>query len=117
MSCRLLAAVVLVTAALWVMLALVLWSSRVVSIVIPLDEGIVEESVAVTAKPLVKEILLLEALMVKATGVSTGAGGGGAGVGPPPLDLEQEIMEPITIGSKTNIFFIFIFCHPYPIST
>ena len=73
---------------------------------IPLDEGMVEVSVAVTANPLVKEILLLVALMVKATGVSTGATGGGAGVAPPPLDLEQEIMEPITIGSKTIIFFI-----------
>ena len=106
MSCRLLAAVVLVTAAFWAILVLVLWSNRVVSIVIPLDEGMVEVSVAVTANPLVKEILLLLALMVKATGVSTGATGGGVGVDPPPLDLEQEIMEPITIGSKTNIFFI-----------
>jgi hypothetical protein len=103
MSCRLLAAVVLVIAAFWVILALVLWSNRVVSIVIPLDEGMVEVSVAVTANPLVKEILLLVALMVKATAVSTGAV---VGVDPPPLDLEQEIMEPITIGSKTIIFFI-----------
>jgi hypothetical protein len=107
MSCRLLAAVVLVIAAFWVILALVLWSNRVVSIVIPLDEGMVEVSVAVTANPLVKEILLLVALMVKATGVSTtGAGGGGVGVDPPSLDLEQEIIEPMMIGSKTNIFFI-----------
>ena len=104
MSCRLLAAVVLVTAAFWAILVLVLWSNRVVSIVIPLDEGMVEVSVAVTANPLVKEVLLLVALMVKATGVSTGATGGG--VDPPPLDLEQEIKEPITIGSKTIIFFI-----------
>ena len=88
------------------MLALVPWSNRVVSIVIPLDDGIVEESVAVTANPLVKEILLLVALMVKATGVSGGVDGGGVGVDPPPLDLEQEIIEPMMIGSKTNIFFI-----------
>ena len=105
-SCRLLAAEVLVTAALWAIVALVFWSNSVVSMLIPFVDGMVELRVAVTANPLVNEVLLLVALMVKATGVSTGATGGGVGVDPPPLDLEQEIMEPITIGSKTIIFFI-----------
>jgi hypothetical protein len=59
--------------------------------------------VAVTANPLVNETLLLEALIVNATGVSAA---GGVGVEPPPSeDLEQEIIELITIAIK-NIFFI-----------
>ena len=71
----------------------------------PFDDGIVELSVAVTAKPLVNETLLLAALIVNATGVSVGVVGG-VGVDPPPLDLEQEIIEPITIGRIMIIFFI-----------
>jgi hypothetical protein len=76
----------------------------VVSIVIPFEEGIIEVRVAVTANPLVNETLLLEALIVNATGVS--AGGGGGVELPPSEDLEQEIIEPITIGRIKNIFFI-----------
>jgi hypothetical protein len=76
----------------------------VVSIVIPFEEGIIEVRVAVTANPLVNETLLLEALIVNATGVSAA---GGVGVEPPPSeDLEQEIIEPITIGRIKNNFFI-----------
>jgi hypothetical protein len=72
--------------------------------VIPFEEGIIEVRVAVTAT------LLLEALIVNATGVSAG---GGAGVELPlSEDLEQEIIEPITIGRIKNIFFIFIFLPP-----
>ena len=86
-------------------MALVFWSNKVVSIVMPLDDGIVELRVAVTANPLVRETLLLVALMVNATGVSTG---GGVGVVDPPAsdDLEQEIKDPIRIGRKAIIFFI-----------
>lgn len=75
---------------------------------IPFEEGIIEVRVAVTANPLVNETLLLEALIVKATGVSAGVGVGvGVGVVPPLSDdLEQEIIEPITIGRIKNIFFI-----------
>jgi hypothetical protein len=76
--------------------------------VIPFEEGIIEVSVAVTANPLVNETLLLEALIVNATDVSAGVGVGvGVGVVPPPSeDLEQEIIEPITIGRIKNNFFI-----------
>lgn len=70
----------------------------------------IEVRVAVTANPLVNETLLLEALMVKATGVSTGVVGVVGVEDPPPSDdLEQEIIELITIGSKKIIFFIFYF--------
>ena len=71
---------------------------------IPLDDGIVELRVAVTANPLVRETLLLVALMVKATGVSAV----GVVVEDPPAsdDLEQEIKDPIRIGRKAIIFFI-----------
>jgi hypothetical protein len=63
--------------------------------------------VAVTANPLVNETLLLVALIVNATDVSAGGVGGGVGVElPPSEDLEQEIIETITIAIK-NIFFIF----------
>ena len=72
----------------------------------PLVDGMLELRVAVTAYPLVNEILLLEALIVNAIGVSDGVG---VGVAPPPSeDLEQEIIEPITIGNKKIIFFILI---------
>jgi hypothetical protein len=72
----------------------------------PLVDGIVELRVAVTANPLVRETLLLVALMVNATGVSTG---GGVGVDPPVSDdLEQEIKEAIRIGRNTIVFFILI---------
>ena len=106
MSCRLLAAAVLVTAAFWAIVALVFWSNKVVSMLMPLVDGMLELRVAVTAYPLVNEMLLLEALIVNAIGVSDG---GGVGVDPPPSeDLEQEIIEPITIGNKKIIFFILI---------
>ena len=73
---------------------------------IPFDEGIIDVRVAVTANPLVNDTLLLAALIVKATGVSEGVDGG-VGVDPPPSeDLEQEMIEPITIGRTKNIFFI-----------
>ena len=74
---------------------------------IPFEEGIIEVRVAVTANPLVNETLLLEALIVNATDVSAGV----VGFVVPSLsdDFEQEIIEPITIGSKKIIFFIFIF--------
>jgi len=76
--------------------------------VIPFEEGIIEVRVAVTANPLVNETLLLVALIVNATDVSAGGVGGGVGVVPPPSeDLEQEIIEPITIGRIKDIFFIF----------
>ena len=75
------------------MLALVLWSNKVVSISMPFDEGIVDLSVAVTANTLVNEMLFLVALMVNALGVFAREGAGA-----PPLDLEQEISELITIG-------------------
>jgi hypothetical protein len=67
----------------------------------------IEVRVAVTVNPLVNETLLLEALMVKATGVSTGVVGV-VGFVVPPLsdDFEQEIIEPINIGIIKNIFFI-----------
>jgi hypothetical protein len=107
MSCRLLAAEVLVTAALWAIVALVFWSNRVVSMLIPFVDGMVELRVAVTAKPLVNEVLLLVALMVKAIGVSTVAGGGVVVDPPASDDLEQEINEPIRIGRNVIIFFIF----------
>jgi hypothetical protein len=69
----------------------------------------IEVRVAVTANPLVNETLLLEALIVKATGVSTGVVGVVGFVVPPPSeDLEQEIIEPINIVIK-NIFFIFYY--------
>jgi hypothetical protein len=72
--------------------------------VIPFEEGIIDVRVAVTANPLVNETLLLEALIVNAPGVSAG---GGTGVELPlSEDLEQEIIEPITIGRIKNIFFI-----------
>jgi hypothetical protein len=75
--------------------------------VIPFEEGIIDVRVAVTAKPLVNETLLLEALIVNATDVSAGVGGGVGVVEPPPSeDLEQEIIEPITIGRIKNNFFI-----------
>jgi hypothetical protein len=107
MSCRLLAAAVLVTAAFWAIVALVFWSNKVVSMLMPLVDGMLELRVAVTAYPLVNEILLLEALIVNAIGVSDE---GGVGVVPPPSeDLEQEIIEPITIGNKKIIFFILIY--------
>ena len=62
---------------------------------IPFEEGIIEVRVAVTANPLVNETLLLEALIVNATGVSAA---GDVGVELPlSEDLEQEIIEPITI--------------------
>jgi hypothetical protein len=77
----------------------------VVSIVIPFEEGIIDVRVAVTANPLVNETLLLEALIVNATGVSA-AGGVGVVEPPPSEDLEQEIIEPITIGRIKNNFFI-----------
>jgi len=68
----------------------------------------IEVRVAVTANPLVNETLLFVALIVKATDVSAGVVGGGVGVDPPPSeDLEQEIIETITIGRIKNIFFIF----------
>jgi hypothetical protein len=73
--------------------------------VIPFEEGIIEVRVAVTANPLVNETLLLEALIVNATGVSA-AGGVGVVEPPPSEDLEQEIIEPITIGRIKNNFFI-----------
>lgn len=73
---------------------------------IPFEEGIIEVRVAVTANPLVNETLLLEALIVKATDVSAGVGGGVGVVPPPSEDLEQEIIEPITIGRIKNNFFI-----------
>jgi uncharacterized membrane protein len=64
-------------------------------------------SVAVTANPVVRETLLLVALMVNAIGVSTGAAGGGVVVDPAASDdLEQEIKEPIRIGRNAIIFFI-----------
>jgi hypothetical protein len=44
--------------------------------VIPFEEGIIDVRVAVTANPLVNETLLLEALIVNATGVSVGGVGG-----------------------------------------
>jgi hypothetical protein len=67
----------------------------------------IEVRVAVTANPLVKETLLLEALIVKATGVSVGAVGVVGFVVPPlSVDFEQEIIEPINIGMIKNIFFI-----------
>jgi hypothetical protein len=65
----------------------------------------VELRVVVTVNPLIKDILLLVALMVNATGVSIGVGGGvGVGVNPPSLDLEYEISDPITIGSRMIFF-------------
>jgi hypothetical protein len=77
--------------------------------VIPFEEGIIEVRVAVTANPLVNETLLLEALIVNATDVSAGGVGGGVGEVPPPSeDLEQEIIETITIGNRKIIFFILI---------
>ena len=107
-NCKLFVADVEVTAALWAIFALLVWSTKVVSIVIPFEEGIIEVRVAVTANPLVNETLLLVALIVNATDVSAGGVGGGVGVDPPPSeDLEQEIIEPITIGRIKNIFFIF----------
>ena len=75
-NCRLFTADVEVTAALWAIFALFVWSTTVVSIVIPFEEGIIEVRVAVTANPLVNETLLLEALIVNATDVSAGVGGG-----------------------------------------
>ena len=102
MSCKLLAAAVLVTDAFWEIVALVLWSNRVVSILIPFDDGIVELRVAVTANPLVSEVLLLVALIVKAIAVSAG----GVGTSEVSEDLEQEIKVPIRIGIKAIIFFI-----------
>jgi len=62
-NCRLLVAELVVIAAAWAIFALVLWSTKVVSIVIPFDEGMIEVRVAVTANPLVNETLLLEALI------------------------------------------------------
>ena len=59
----------------------------------PFDEGIVELSGAVTANTLINEMLFLVALMVNAMGVFAREGAGA-----PPLDLEQEIIEPMTIG-------------------
>jgi hypothetical protein len=83
--------------------------------VIPFEEGIIEVRVAVTANPLVNEMLLFEALIVNATDVSAGViGGVGVVVPPPSEDLEQEMIEPITIGSKKIIFFIFI-CYHHPL--
>ena len=110
-NCRLLAADIEIIAALWAIFALFVWSTKVVSIVIPFEEGIIEVRVAVTANPLVNEILLLEVLIVNATGVSVGEVGGGVGVEEPPPseDLEQDIIENITIDKIKNIFFIFIF--------
>jgi hypothetical protein len=67
----------------------------------------IDVRVAVTAYPLVNETLLLDELIVKATGVSAGVEG--FEVPPLPDDLEQEIIEPITIGSKKIIFFILIY--------
>jgi hypothetical protein len=80
--------------------------------VIPFEEGIIEVRVAVTANPLVNETLLLEALIVNATDVSTGVAGGVGVEAPPSEDLEQEIIEPIMIGRINNNFFIFIFLLP-----
>ena len=106
-NCRLLVAEVEVIAALWAIFALVLWFTKVVSIVIPFEEGMIEVRVAVTANPLVNETLLLEALIVKATGVSVGAVGVVGFVVPSlSVDFEQEIIEPINIGMIKNIFFI-----------
>jgi hypothetical protein len=48
----------------------------------------------------------LEALIVNAIGVSVGVEGLGSAL---TDDLEQEIIEPITIGSKKIIFFILIY--------
>ena len=107
MSCRLLAAAVLVTAAFWAIPALVFWSTKVVSMLMPFVDGMLELRVAVTANPLVRDTLLLEALMVKATGVSTGAGGVVVVEDPPASDdLEQEIKEAIRIGRNAIVLFI-----------
>ena len=106
-NCKLFTAAVEVIAALWAMFELVVWFNKVVSIVIPFEEGIIEVRVAVTANPLVNETLLLEALIVNATGVSAA---GDVGVELPlSEDLEQEIIEPITISKIKSIFFILIY--------
>jgi hypothetical protein len=71
--------------------------------VIPLEEGIFEVRVAVTANPLVNDTLLLVALIVNATGVSVGVG---VGVAPPPLDLEKDNKKHNGTKIKANMIFI-----------